>query len=94
MFSIYQILLGWETYKYYYETDELPYPRPTQNQEKNRLVAFGALFSRSKYFFEGWGWFFIGNRLQGTQPNQIIFKHPTITGVRINQDQMGLVKIV
>ena len=27
---IYQILLGWKTYKYYCETDELPNPRPTQ----------------------------------------------------------------
>ena len=32
--SIYQILLGWKTYKYYYETDELPNPRPP-NPRKN-----------------------------------------------------------
>ena len=24
VFAIYQILFGWKTYKYYYETDELP----------------------------------------------------------------------
>ena len=29
-YAIYQILLGWETYKYDYETDELTNPRPTQ----------------------------------------------------------------
>ena len=30
VFAIYQILLGSKTYKYYYETHELPNPRPTQ----------------------------------------------------------------
>ena len=30
VFAIYQIMLGWKTWKYYYETDELPNPRPTQ----------------------------------------------------------------
>ena len=30
MFTTYQILLGWKTYKQYYETDEIPDPRPTQ----------------------------------------------------------------
>ena len=30
VFAIYHILLGWETCKDYYETDELPNPRPTQ----------------------------------------------------------------
>ena len=28
--TIYQVLLGWTTCKYSYETDELPNPRPTQ----------------------------------------------------------------
>ena len=37
VFAIYQILLGWKTYKYYYETDELPNPRPTQPKEKNQV---------------------------------------------------------
>ena len=27
---MYQIILGWETYTYYYETNELRNPRPTQ----------------------------------------------------------------
>ena len=30
VFATDQILLGWKTYKYYYETDILPNPRPTQ----------------------------------------------------------------
>ena len=34
VFAIYQILLGWKTYKYYHETDELPNPRPTQPKKK------------------------------------------------------------
>ena len=51
--DIYQILLGWETYKYYYETVELPNPRPTQPKpRKNRLkVAFGPLFPTSDNFW-------------------------------------------
>ena len=32
--AIYQIMLGSKTYKYYYETDELPNPRPTQPKKK------------------------------------------------------------
>ena len=27
-------MLGWKTYEYYYETDELPNPRPTQPKKK------------------------------------------------------------
>ena len=34
VFTIYQILLGWKTYKYCYETDKLPNPRPTQPKKK------------------------------------------------------------
>ena len=30
VFEMYQIIFGWNTYRYYYETDELPNPRPTQ----------------------------------------------------------------
>ena len=52
---------------------------PTQGQlnpRKIRLkVAFWVTFSHSKYFFVGWDWFYIGNRLQETQPNQILRKH-------------------
>ena len=35
VFAIYQIMLGWKTYTYYYETDELPNPskaNPTQEK--------------------------------------------------------------
>ena len=34
VFAIYLILLGWKQYKYYYETDELPNPRPIQPKKK------------------------------------------------------------
>ena len=34
VFAIYQILLGWKTCKYYYETHELLNPRPTQPKKK------------------------------------------------------------
>ena len=52
-----------------------PTNAPTQGQpnpRKIRLkVAFWATFSHSKYFFVGRDWFYIGHRLQDTQP------HPT-----------------
>ena len=34
VFAIYQIMLGWKTYNCYYETVELPNPRPTQPNKK------------------------------------------------------------
>ena len=34
VFATYQIMSGWETYQYYYETVELPNPRPTQPKKK------------------------------------------------------------
>ena len=37
-----------------------------------------ATLSHSKYYFVGWDWFYIGNRLQDTQPNQILRKYPII----------------
>ena len=52
VFAIYQIMLGWKTYKYYYKTDELPNPRPTQPKKIRLKVAFGPpLFSHSKIIF-------------------------------------------
>ena len=33
-FATYQILSGWEMYKYYYETVELPNPKANPTQEK------------------------------------------------------------
>ena len=81
--------------KYYYETDELPDPRPTQPQEKNRVKSgiFGTLFPYSKSFFMGWDWFYVGNRLQETHPSKIVRKHPYFTGVHINQDLIWCVKM-
>ena len=81
---IYQILLGWNTFEYFYETDERPNPRPTQpNPRKIRSkVAFGPLFPTANIF----SWvgidsiYLIGNRLQETQPNQILRKHPIYGG--------------
>ena len=68
--AVYQIMKGWKTYKYIMK----PANSPTQGQpnpRKNRLkAAFGPLFSHSKQFFVGWDWFYIGNRLQETQPNR------------------------
>ena len=50
VFAIYQLLLNWKQYEYYYETVELPNPRPTQpHQKKFRLkAAFWATSSHSK----------------------------------------------
>ena len=49
VFAIYQIVLGWGTCKYYYETDELPKANPTP--QKIRLkVTSGALFPTANQF--------------------------------------------
>ena len=73
---IYQILLGWKPYKYYYETDQLPNPRPTQPKEKwVKSGILGHFCPQEIFFFVGWDWFYIGNRLQETEPNQILGKH-------------------
>ena len=78
VFAIYQILLGWKTRKYFYETDELPNPRPTQPKKKiGRKWHFEPLFSHSKVFFRGLGLILFMLTLQETQPNQILRKHPT-----------------
>ena len=52
-----KIMSGWKTYKYYYETDELPNPRPTQPKKKQVKSGIWATFchNSSKYFFAGWG---------------------------------------
>ena len=56
VFAIYQILLGWKTCTYYYETDELPNPRPAPPKIINRLkVAFGPLFPCEQIIFRGLG---------------------------------------
>ena len=55
VFAICQILLGWKTFKYYYETDELPNPRPTQPKKNWVKSGIWATFSHIKYFFRGLG---------------------------------------
>ena len=67
-------MLGWKTYEYYYETDGLPNPRPTQPKKHQVESGICATASHSKLFFVGWDWFYIRNRLQETQPNQILRK--------------------
>ena len=81
VFAIYQIVLGWKTYEYYYETDELPNPRLTKPKKKMVLTwKFGPLFPTANDFL--WvGIDYIGNRLQETQPNQTLRKHPNIKPV-------------
>ena len=72
----YQIMLGWKTYKYDYETDKLPKADPTREKLYGRLkVAFGPLFPTANIFFVGWDWCYIGNRLQETQLTQILRQH-------------------
>ena len=53
----------------YYETDELPNPRPTQPKKDSIKSVFWATFSLSKWFFLGLGLIVCRNRLQETQPN-------------------------
>ena len=64
VFAISQILMGWKQYEYCYETVELPNPRPTQPKKNQAKSGIWATFSHSKYFFVGWDWFYIGNRIQ------------------------------
>ena len=47
-FATYQILLAWKTCKHYYETDELPNPRPTQPKKNEVKSGIWATFSHSK----------------------------------------------
>ena len=76
MLAIYQPLLSWTTCKHYYETDELPNASQPNPRKKMLKVVFGPLFPIANTFPIGWNWFYIGNRLQETQPNQILRKHP------------------
>ena len=50
VFAIYPSMLGWKTDKYYYETDKLPSPRPTQPKKKWLRVAFGHFFPQQITF--------------------------------------------
>ena len=51
VFAICQIMWGWESYKYYYETDEFPNPRPTQPKKNSvKSGVFGHFFQHQKCF--------------------------------------------
>ena len=74
---IYQIMLGWKTCKDCYETDEVPNPKANPTQEKIGWKWQSRNSSHSKWLFAGWDWFYIGNRLQETQHDQILRQQPT-----------------
>ena len=57
--AVYQILLGWKTCEHYYETDELPNPRPTQPKKNQAERGIWASFPHSFFFFRGLGFGFI-----------------------------------
>ena len=59
-FAIYQILLGWKTNK--------------SNPRKQKLKV--ALSGNKKLSRVGFDFIYTGNRLQETQPNQILREHP------------------
>ena len=86
MFAIYQIVFSWKTYTFDYETDELPNPRPTQPKKNQVKRGIWAAFFHSIFFFVDWDWFYIGNRLQETQPNQFFRKK----NVFCDDDIMGI----
>ena len=80
---IYQILLGWKTYKYYDEIDELPNPRPTQSLVKlEKKGGVGPLFPTANIFsWVGIDFIQETDYVQETQPDQILRKHPNIRTV-------------
>ena len=56
-----------------------PQPKANPTQEKlGQKWHLGHFFSHSNYFFVGWDWFYIGKRLQETQPNRFLRKHPNV----------------
>ena len=61
-------MLGWKTFKYYYETDEPPTPNAKPNPRKNQAKSgiWATFFATANNFSLGWDWFYIGNRLQET----------------------------
>ena len=52
VFAICQILMGWKTCKYYYETDELPNPKanPTQGKIRLKVWRWGHFFPKANIF--------------------------------------------
>ena len=89
VFAIYQIMLGWKTHKDYHETDELPKTKadPTQKGKIRCKVDLGHFFPTAKYFFVGWDWFYVGNRLEETYTNQIIRKHPRLITTHLQETE-------
>ena len=60
----------------------IPQSKANPTQENRLKAAFWATFPHSKYVFRGLGLIlYLGNRLQPTQPNQILRKHPIAGGV-------------
>ena len=51
VFAIYQILLGWKTYKYYHEPKKLPNPRPIQPKKKKVKSGIWATFFPQQNIF-------------------------------------------
>ena len=60
-YTRYLILLGWKTCKYYYETDELPNPRPTQPKKNLGKGGIWATFYPQHIIFRRLGLFFVKN---------------------------------
>ena len=55
-----------------------PTNSPTQGHPNPRTIRLKVTFR--PLFFVDWGWFYVGNRLQATGPNQILRKHPIYRG--------------
>ena len=70
VFAMCQILLGWKTCEYYYETNELPNPRPTQPKKRSKWHL--GRFSPQQIICPGsWDWFLYRKQTarNPTQPN-------------------------
>ena len=109
VFAIYQLLLGWKTCKYYYETDELPNPRPTQPKKNLGKGGIWATFYPQHIIFRRLGLFFCKKLKNvsceydwdcfciGNRPQETrpnqILRKPPITRVHSNQDLVWCVKI-
>ena len=58
-YTCHQIILGWKTYRYYYETDELPNPRPIQPKKSQANSGIWATFFLTANIFSWVGIGFI-----------------------------------
>ena len=74
-----QIMFGWETYKCYYETVELPNPRPTQTHEKvGKKWQIGPLFPTANEVFRGLGLVLYRKQQTTKNPTQTKFSANTL----------------